>query len=428
MAGRSSDAAAAPPAAASAASIASVRRIVGSRRELPTVSAADRNDDADGAVDFVSSSDVLLAVDDDDWTYPDPSTYLPTLHTHYQFHLEPTSHPVFGKYKQTDLDSIVGEVMKFVMLRENTGMMVTHKEILTLLQDRCKSGATYIIADARRRFMELYGYELHEVHKEKPNIGASECVCVLLLLLIRPTFRPLAHFFFSPSVSTALCSHPKQVSKSDAPSGDSKKRKSVATSNSATKAYILRTPNFPSVGLRRAWNTDLALKADNESVARRGLLFWLYAFIHAEESSQTRGATIADGVTGVEEKKLWSQMKSTLKLDRDMVRHHITHKHRESYMLGSGIDLNSLYLVLMIPVCVLPLFCLCDVFSDLQKYHSVFGNVSNLIDEFVKQQSDYNIQARCMARMSDISVYNTVIVSHIAFSFLLCFPSLSGIS
>lgn len=203
----------------------------------------------------------------DSWKYPEPSQLIDQLGPRYRYRLEPQVAPVFGKYKQEGLDAIVGEVMKFILQRTSAGHVVAHKDILNVLGDRCKNGAQYIINDARRRFMELYGYELHEI----------EIV------------------------------------------SESNKRKSSGSASAASKTYILRMPSFKSVGLRRAFNHDLQLAKDqDDAAAKRGLLFWIYALIHAEESAQSN-AEGADQQKGCAEPKLWRNLKTYCNIDRDAV-------------------------------------------------------------------------------------------------------------
>ena len=236
---------------------------------------------------------------DEDWVYPEPAAYIATLSDAYKLRLEPSTAPVFGKYKQSGIDGIVGEVMKFILQRTSTGLLVSHKDVLHVLADRCTSGATYIIADARRRFMELYGYELVEVNKVETIHDQT------------------------------------------------KKRKTTASSaptSSSVKSYTLRIPAFRSPNLRRAFNSSLHSHPDtSDALARRGLLFWLYAFIHAEESSQSSSeGGVGDHVVGVREDKLWRQMKETLKLDKDMVRERKQNQEEKWRLFQSMLKCRSL--------------------------------------------------------------------------------------
>jgi hypothetical protein len=116
-------------------------------------------------------------------------------------------------------------------------------------------------------------------------------------------------------------------------SSDNKKRKSSSSAtpaSSSAKSYILRTPNFPSVGLRGAFHPALNQFSEGnnggedptkgaDTLARKGLLFWIYALIHAEESAQSGEAAGGEQVKGCAEIKLW-KMLQTLGIERDMVR------------------------------------------------------------------------------------------------------------
>lgn len=189
--------------------------------------------------------------------------------------------------------------MKFILQRTSASQTVSHKDVLTVLRDRCKTGANSIMADARRRFMELFGYELKEIDRADDTAAATGA-------------------------------------------GSKRKASSAAAASSSNKSYILCSPLSESTpaGLRLAYSHGLSRADPDDSMATKGLLYWIYALIHAEESGQSGGgASGVSAVHGCPESTLWRQLSLVAHIERD------------------------------------------------KKNHEIFGDVAALIDEFVKQQS-----------------------------------------
>ena len=174
-------AAASPPPIAAAAAAAPARRSLGGAAAASSVapaaaaaavpssssSAKQRNNVAASGAAAAAAIDVDSP--DSDWSLPELSALM--AQPHYRSRLTPATAPVFNKYNQAELDALVGEVMKFILARNSAGQITTHKSILDLLGDRAKHGANSIIADARRRFMSIYGWELKEL--DKRDVPAS---------------------------------------------------------------------------------------------------------------------------------------------------------------------------------------------------------------------------------------------------------------
>ena len=298
--------------------------------------------------------------DDESWMLPELRNSLLELPL-FKYTLTPASAPVFMKYRQAELDQLVGEVMKFLLARASGGVVTPHKDLLTLIGDRAKGGATSILADARRRFMTMYGWELREIDKTTEAVTAP----------------------------TAAAAAKKRKSAGAAPAAAASAAESGAAGGGGgggghgTKSYILSV--HPScartMGMARAFNFGVGEWAEgdggggeddeeqeqqqqqqpgapSQAELHKGLLFFILALCYTEERNPANqhaaggggargaagGAAAAAGgagaFAGVSATKLW---KSLHKCDPHM--------------------------------------------KEKQKAHPVFGNVAEVIDDLVKQQS-----------------------------------------
>ena len=285
---------------------------------------------AAGAGEDDAPIDVDADVSDSDWTLPELKLLMDQ--PHFKHRLTPATAPVFNKYNQAELDALVGEVMRFILARSSAGQITTHKSILELLGERARNGANPIIMDARRRFMSIWGWELKELNKldapASTKAGGRG----------KPAPVPIA------GVSDA------------AKSGQ----------------YILRVPTQLPANLARAYNfgaADWAEDSDDEgelmhddqaglgqageastTELHKGLLEYILGMLYADEKAQAQaggagaggaggaGASVAQ-FQGTTATMLW---KSLQRIDPEM--------HPRS-----------------------------------RASHPIFGNVPELLDEFVKQ-------------------------------------------
>jgi hypothetical protein len=220
------------------------------------------------------------------WTYPDLRQTLLALPA-FSFVLKPDSAPAFNKYSPEEIDSLVGELMKFLLLRASARLVTPHRDVLQLLGDRAKGGAGYLLSDARRRFMLIWGWELKELDKKD-------------------------------AVEAPVAGH---------------KRKSTeagASASAGTKSYILRVPpqcaRLP--GVARAYNFGMLnmgvqeerKEAEGAAAAARssspppsfeeaaqGLLFSILVLIYSEEHSHS--AQQGAAVVGCTERKMWKWLR-----------------------------------------------------------------------------------------------------------------------
>lgn len=259
-----------------------------------------------------------------EWTLPELKVLMDQ--PHFKHRLIPATAPVFGKYNQAELDALVGEVMRFILARSSAGQITTHKSILELLGDRARNGANAIIADARRRFLSIWGWELKELNKLDAPVSAAKA------------------------------------------GGRGKAAAATAVVSDAAKSgqYILRVPTQLNANLTRAYNfgaADWAEDSDDEgelmhddqagqggeaSIAElhKGLLEYVLGMLYADEKAQAHAGGAAAGGGGVAVQfqgttgtMLW---KSLQRIDPEM--------HARS-----------------------------------RASHPIFGNVPELLDEFVKQ-------------------------------------------
>jgi hypothetical protein len=355
---------------------------------------------ADGGV----ASAALSSAAESDWRFYElrPSVLQQEA---YKYVLTPKSAPVFNKFSAAELDALVGEVMKFLLLRASARQVTRHAEILAVMRERAKGGANQVMADARRRFMTLYGYDLKTIERKADA-------------------DPLP----------AQHAGAKRKSAADA-----------ASASAGTKSYVLTMPAAmaSSPGLARAYNFGCALTEDGDGAADggavagaspspppppslrsaeavQGLLLFVLSLVAMEERRSRSGAAAAQaggggGGGGCTVRRLWSLLR---KADASMTREQVRTRQTKQFASLWG----------MVRVCFNShsfLFSPCSCFHlfGMQKNHAEFGNVQEVIDSFISQQSVGHHTPLPVAR--DATVLSCV-VSFPSPVFPLC-PSVSAV-
>lgn len=170
--------------------------------------------------------------------------------------LIPTSHPTFLGMQQEEIDRIVGEVMRFILFNHNN-KTPTKLEMINrhVMKKRCPGGIKLILADARRRFKELYGYELVEIP----------------LHLVQSASKAQKEHA-KRKLAKANTSYRKEKDKEQ-----ESKRKKKATAKTTSKLYILKNSSDEQDDMRTMNELSDFNKFD---VAIRGLLFSIFGLIY----------------------------------------------------------------------------------------------------------------------------------------------------
>lgn len=205
--------------------------------------------------------------------------------------------------------------MRLILSRQSTHSFTTHKDVLVLLGNRGKSGAALLIREAKRRFANIYGYEL----VSEDAAAAATATAAATAAAAGKGRADAAAAATQPNAQREVIGSKRKAPSSSATATAAS---AAASSTAAAHHYFLRSPAFAhsTPALSRAYNHALPLSYPSDSnTAFRGLLMLIFAVIHAEGTIPHVDSEGAEQHEGVTESRLWKRLQQIAGITKDTV-------------------------------------------------------------------------------------------------------------